>query len=278
MTARPSTSRPGLRACGRRPARRSILRRRLQPRRSAPQADRRNRAVLRHRPFREAERDTRVDDDAREHAQAAALCRARRPSASCAPSRRRRSWRCSVTSASTGSCSTTSTAPSRSTPPRRASPPPSSRAWRRSCARSATSLRSSRPFLDRGAWGVQVPHVNTADEARAAVDAVKYGPEGHRGIFQRRPTGRLRLQGRHRGLCPGSQPPDPRVPDAGGSRGHREPARDWSRCPGWTCISSGPVTFRNPWGYTGQQAHPEVQQADGAWRQDHHRRRAHRRV
>ena len=39
------------------------------------------------------------------------------------------------------------------------------------------------PFLDRGAWGVQVPHVNTAAEARAAVDAVKYGPAGHRGIF-----------------------------------------------------------------------------------------------
>ena len=46
------------------------------------------------------------------------------------------------------------------------------------------------PFLDRGAWGVQVPHVNTADEARAAVDAVKYYPEGHRGIFSRgRPAG-----------------------------------------------------------------------------------------
>lgn len=41
------------------------------------------------------------------------------------------------------------------------------------------------PFLDRGAWGVQVPHVNTADEARAAVDAVKYYPDGHRGIFSR---------------------------------------------------------------------------------------------
>src|SRR5437879_11320973 len=39
------------------------------------------------------------------------------------------------------------------------------------------------PFLDRGAWGVQVPHVNTAEEARAAVDAVKYAPDGHRGIF-----------------------------------------------------------------------------------------------
>jgi 4-hydroxy-2-oxoheptanedioate aldolase len=46
------------------------------------------------------------------------------------------------------------------------------------------------PFLDRGAWGVQVPHVNTAEEARAAVDAVKYYPQGHRGIFSRsRPAG-----------------------------------------------------------------------------------------
>ena len=39
------------------------------------------------------------------------------------------------------------------------------------------------PFLDRGAWGVQVPHVNTAAEARAAVSAVKYFPEGERGLF-----------------------------------------------------------------------------------------------
>ncbi|MCH7605929.1 MAG: 2-dehydro-3-deoxyglucarate aldolase [Chloroflexi bacterium] len=46
------------------------------------------------------------------------------------------------------------------------------------------------PFLDRGAWGVQIPHVNTASEASAAVDAVKYYPEGHRGIFSRsRPAG-----------------------------------------------------------------------------------------
>ena len=39
------------------------------------------------------------------------------------------------------------------------------------------------PFLDRGAWGVQIPHVNTAEEAQAAVDAVKYPPVGHRGLF-----------------------------------------------------------------------------------------------
>jgi 2-keto-3-deoxy-L-rhamnonate aldolase RhmA len=39
------------------------------------------------------------------------------------------------------------------------------------------------PFLDRGAWGVQVPHVNTAAEAEAAVRACKYFPDGDRGIF-----------------------------------------------------------------------------------------------
>ena len=32
---------------------------------------------------------------------------------------------------------------------------------------------------------MQVPHVNTAGEARASVDAVKYYPLGHRGIFSR---------------------------------------------------------------------------------------------
>jgi 4-hydroxy-2-oxoheptanedioate aldolase len=35
--------------------------------------------------------------------------------------------------------------------------------------------------LDRGAGGVQVPHVNTADEAAAIVAHAKYAPLGHRG-------------------------------------------------------------------------------------------------
>jgi len=41
------------------------------------------------------------------------------------------------------------------------------------------------PFLDRGAWGVQIPHVNTKAEAAAAVSACKYYPEGQRGAFSR---------------------------------------------------------------------------------------------
>jgi len=37
-------------------------------------------------------------------------------------------------------------------------------------------------IMDRGAMGVQVPHVNTADDARRALDAVKFGPGERRGL------------------------------------------------------------------------------------------------
>ena len=37
-------------------------------------------------------------------------------------------------------------------------------------------------LLDRGAQGVQVPHVNSAQDARAVVEAVKYYPLGKRGV------------------------------------------------------------------------------------------------
>ena len=36
--------------------------------------------------------------------------------------------------------------------------------------------------MDRGAMGVQVPHVNSAEDARRAVEAVKYHPQGVRGL------------------------------------------------------------------------------------------------
>jgi 4-hydroxy-2-oxoheptanedioate aldolase len=39
--------------------------------------------------------------------------------------------------------------------------------------------------LERGVAGVQVPHVSTAAQARAVVDAVKYHPQGHRGLAAR---------------------------------------------------------------------------------------------
>jgi len=36
--------------------------------------------------------------------------------------------------------------------------------------------------LDRGAHGIQVPHIETADDARRAVSAAKYHPQGERGL------------------------------------------------------------------------------------------------
>jgi 2-keto-3-deoxy-L-rhamnonate aldolase RhmA len=36
--------------------------------------------------------------------------------------------------------------------------------------------------MDRGAAGVQVPHINTADDARRALAAVKFGPGDNRGL------------------------------------------------------------------------------------------------
>jgi 4-hydroxy-2-oxoheptanedioate aldolase len=37
-------------------------------------------------------------------------------------------------------------------------------------------------LMDRGVMGVQVPHINTAEDARAAVAAVKFGPGAARGL------------------------------------------------------------------------------------------------
>ncbi len=36
--------------------------------------------------------------------------------------------------------------------------------------------------MDRGAMGVQIPHINSANEARAAVAAVKFHPQGQRSL------------------------------------------------------------------------------------------------
>jgi 2-dehydro-3-deoxyglucarate aldolase/4-hydroxy-2-oxoheptanedioate aldolase len=52
-----------------------------------------------------------------------------------------------------------------------------------------------KPILDLGAEGIIVPLVRTAEEARAAVAACKYPPEGVRGFGPRQPSGYGRLGG-----------------------------------------------------------------------------------
>jgi 2-keto-3-deoxy-L-rhamnonate aldolase RhmA len=52
-----------------------------------------------------------------------------------------------------------------------------------------------KPVLDLGAAGVIVPFIRTADEARRAVAACRYPPEGIRGFGPRRPSNYGRLTG-----------------------------------------------------------------------------------
>ena len=47
---------------------------------------------------------------------------------------------------------------------------------------SVNSFEAIGQLMDRGVMGVQVPHVNTADDAQRAVQAVKYHPLGERGL------------------------------------------------------------------------------------------------
>jgi 4-hydroxy-2-oxoheptanedioate aldolase len=42
-------------------------------------------------------------------------------------------------------------------------------------------------LLDNGAVGIVVPHVETAEEARAIAERLRYPPEGHRGVFSMMP-------------------------------------------------------------------------------------------
>ena len=115
------------------------------------------------------------------------------------------------------------------------------------------------PFLDRGAWGVQVPHVNTADEARAAVDAVKYAPEGHRGIFSGgRPAGYgfkgttadyARAANRHTLVCLMLEEVEA-----------IENLPELVKVPGVDVYFIGSGDLSQSMGLTGQQAHPDVQQ------------------
>src|SRR4029078_8546467 len=52
-----------------------------------------------------------------------------------------------------------------------------------SIARPRTNSNSDiQSVMDRGVTGVQVPHINTADDARRAVSAVKFGPGAARGL------------------------------------------------------------------------------------------------
>jgi len=112
--------------------------------------------------------------------------------------------------------------------------------------------------LDAGAEAVLIPTINTADEARAAVDAVKYGPEGHRGIFSGgRPAGYgfkggtadyAREANRQTLVCLMLEEVEA-----------IENLPEMVKVPGVDVYFIGSGDLSQSMGYTGQQAHPEVQ-------------------
>ena len=114
------------------------------------------------------------------------------------------------------------------------------------------------PFLDRGAWGVQIPHVNTAEEARAAVDAVKYPLQGHRGVFSGGRPGEYGFAGNTAEY----------VEDANRNTlvclmieevGAIENLEEMVAVDGVDVFFIGSGDLSASMGYAGQQTHPEVQ-------------------
>ena len=113
-------------------------------------------------------------------------------------------------------------------------------------------------YMDRGAMGVQVPHVNTKEQATAAVQAVKYYPLGSRGMGAGRPA-------------------------EWGITGSRGEYLDWANRETLVCVQIeeaeavknlgeiltvpevdvffvGPADLSQSLGYPGQQSHPVVQE------------------
>jgi 2-dehydro-3-deoxyglucarate aldolase/4-hydroxy-2-oxoheptanedioate aldolase len=115
--------------------------------------------------------------------------------------------------------------------------------------------------LDTGAAGVILPHVNTADDARAAVRAAKYPPAGERSI------GVARAQGYGRALEHSiARGNDETVVVAQVEHaGAVEHAREIAGVPGVDALFIGPFDLSGSLGKPGQIGAPDVQAAIGAF-------------
>ena len=97
----------------------------------------------------------------------------------------------------------------RSTPRRRSSPRRCRSASRRWRASPATTSSSAARLLDAGALGIICPQVETAEQAKALVEACKFPPLGHRSVagagplqfYRPTPLGEVNAQGNALTLC-----------------------------------------------------------------------------
>jgi 2-keto-3-deoxy-L-rhamnonate aldolase RhmA len=112
-----------------------------------------------------------------------------------------------------------------------------------------------KPVLDIGAAGVIVPFVRTADEARRAVAACLYPPEGVRGFGPRRPSNFGRLDGPD--FCREANATVLPIIQIE----HKDAVENIDAIlgvPGLASIVFGPNDLAASMGYTGQPRHPNV--------------------
>ena len=120
---------------------------------------------------------------------------------------------------------------------------------------SASDIQS---VMDRGVMGVQVPHVNSADDARRAVAAVKFGPGAARGLAAGTRPDSWGLGARMSDFAAAGQRPIPGMrPDR--ARGSRSATsmRFW-RWMASTCSSSARPTSPSPWAFPAIPKAPAV--------------------
>ena len=115
-----------------------------------------------------------------------------------------------------------------------------------------------KPVLDLGADGIIVPNVRSADEARRAVAACRYPPEGIRGFGPRRPSKYGRIPGPE--FCRAANAAVLVVPQIE----HLDAVRQLDEIlavPGVATIVIGPNDLSGSMGRMGEPGHPEVRAA-----------------
>lgn len=112
---------------------------------------------------------------------------------------------------------------------------------------------------DLGADGVMVPQIESVAEAQSAVQAMRYPPEGNRGLHPATPAGQWgtlpfdeHIRRQQTGICSWIQ-----IETMPGV----EQAAEIARVPGVDALIVGPSDLSQSMGYSGQPMHPEVEAA-----------------
>lgn len=122
---------------------------------------------------------------------------------------------------------------------------------------SSNDSVQARRVMDAGAWGVIVPSVQSAAEARQAVDAVKYPPEGTRGVGLGRAHGYGPRFADYLRACHEGSVVIPMIEQKAGV----ERVEEILGVPGVDGVFIGPYDLSASYGVAGDLSHPLVHEA-----------------